>query len=376
MRMRGQNDINSAHPGGELAVDVEAVVGEQHHKLRTVASRFLHMHFEIVLANAERPVRDHPARIGDRGVRKRLSDYGDLHAAPLDHQHRLECRLIPFRVAHVLRQKRKCEIADELFHPLSPEREFPMADHCIGPQQRHAVAHVLAFADEGCVAVLPGVAAVQEHDAIATLLPYGLENCRDAIEPAEATVGFRQCAEISFGQRIGLRRSGCDAIAVQESLAADMRHQASRGADTEIAGRFAKEDRHELGMDVRDMNERDIPNRIKAQQIVVGEALLRHKPCPAGGQKSRSSGGDLQKLAPGHHAWYSFPKFEWYALWDRSSALKRGVKALTAALRPGHSTSRAQVTAIESCPMIVDPSSSIQVRTTGPDSCARNLNWM
>ena len=29
-----------------------------------------------------------------------------------------------------------------------------------------------------------------------------------------------------------------------------------------------------------------------------------------------------------------------------------------------------------SSPTIVEPSSSIQVRTTGPDSCALNLNWM
>ena len=36
----------------------------------------------------------------------------------------------------------------------------------------------------------------------------------------------------------------------------------------------------------------------------------------------------------------------------------------------------AQVTVIVSSPTMVEPSSSVQVSTTGPDSVALNLNWM
>ncbi len=40
------------------------------------------------------------------------------------------------------------------------------------------------------------------------------------------------------------------------------------------------------------------------------------------------------------------------------------------------STRARYVTVIDSSPTIVEPSSSVQVNTTGPDSAALNLNWM
>ena len=52
---------------------------------------------------------------------------------------------------------------------LGPEREFPMTGHGVGLQKRHAVDHVLALGEHGGVAVLPGVAAVEEQCAVATL---------------------------------------------------------------------------------------------------------------------------------------------------------------------------------------------------------------
>ena len=47
------------------------------------------------------------------------------------------------------------------------------------------------------VAVLPGVAAVEEHSAVAALGADRLQHGRDAVEPADAAVAFRQRREKS-----------------------------------------------------------------------------------------------------------------------------------------------------------------------------------
>src|SRR4051794_28684732 len=49
-----------------------------------------------------------------------------------------------------------------------------------------------------------------------------------------------------------------------------------------------------------------------------------------------------------------------------------------ARLRAGHDgvCGAPQLTVMLSSPTILEPSSSVQVRTTGPDSCALNLNWI
>ena len=53
------------------------------------------------------------------------------------------------------------------------------------------------------VAVLPGVAAVEEHDAVAALGADRLEDGGDAVEPAEPAVALGERGEILRGQRIG-----------------------------------------------------------------------------------------------------------------------------------------------------------------------------
>ncbi len=65
MRVRGEDDVDALHAARHLVVDVEAVVGKQHHEIRALAARFLHLFLEFILAQAECPFREHPARIGD-----------------------------------------------------------------------------------------------------------------------------------------------------------------------------------------------------------------------------------------------------------------------------------------------------------------------
>ena len=64
-----------------LAIDVEAVVGEDDDELRALGPHLVDLLLHVLVADAERPLRHHPARIGDRRERKCLADHGDLHAA-------------------------------------------------------------------------------------------------------------------------------------------------------------------------------------------------------------------------------------------------------------------------------------------------------
>ena len=288
---------------GELAIDIEAVMRQQHDQCGAVLARLLDVGLQIVLADAERPVRNHPARIGDRRVGERLPDHRDLDAAALDHRHRLEGRLVPFGVADILRQERKPELADDLLDALGAERELPVADHGVGLEQRHAVDHVLTLADQRRVAVLPGVAAVEEHHAVAALGADRLEDGGDAIEPAEAAVALGQRREIrptSARRPRPSRARSCRDRASALPVTCGTSPFASPIA--EIDRRLAEQQRHQLGVNVGDMNEGDVADRIETQQLVLRQALLRQGARPAAGHDRRRRGGHLEKIAPREHA--------------------------------------------------------------------------
>ena len=73
----GEDDVDALDAGGELGVHVEAVVGEQHHHLRPLLARLGHRSAHGSLADAERPVGHHPARVGDGRVGEGLADHRD-----------------------------------------------------------------------------------------------------------------------------------------------------------------------------------------------------------------------------------------------------------------------------------------------------------
>ena len=223
-----------AHARGELAVDVEAVVREQHDELRALAPRLLDIGAHVVLADAERPGRDHPARIGDRRVGKRLPEHGDLHAALLEQLVGVEHRLLPFGVADVLREEREAETVGQFLHPVGAVGELPVAGHGVGLQQLEAVGHVLARGAVRAERALPGVAAVeQQHLVVAALRARRLHGGGEPVEPADAAVALRQRREILRGQRIGGGRLFRNAEARQEVLAGDVRRLPLRLADAD-----------------------------------------------------------------------------------------------------------------------------------------------
>ena len=81
-----------------------------------------------------------------------------------------------------------------------------------------------------------------------------------------------------------------------------MRHLPARLADAEIDRRLAEQHRHELGVDVGDMDERDVAERLEAQQLGLRQPLLREGARPAARHERRRRRGDLNEFAPGDHS--------------------------------------------------------------------------
>ena len=98
---------------------------------------------------------------------------------------------------------------------------------------------------------------------------------RDPVETAEPAVAFRKRREILRGQRIGLRAAGRDLVEIEKIAAGDVRHLAARLADADVDRRLAEQHRHELRVDVGEVHQRDIADRLEAQQIGLGQSLLR-----------------------------------------------------------------------------------------------------
>src|SRR3954447_9163615 len=80
-----------------------------------------------------------------------------------------------------------------------------------------------------------------------------------------------------------------------------MRRLAPRLADAEIDRRLAEEDRPQLGVDVGQMDEGDVAERLAREEGPRGEPLLREGPAPPVRQDGRRGGGDLEEVAAGGH---------------------------------------------------------------------------
>jgi hypothetical protein len=85
-----------------------------------------------------------------------------------------------------------------------------------------------------------------------------------------------------------------------------MRRQALRLADAEIDRGLAEIDRQQLRMNVGDMQQRDVAERVELQELVLCQPLLRQRARRQAGHHGRGRRPDLQKLAAGNHDRASF----------------------------------------------------------------------
>ena len=172
----GEDDVDALDAGGELGVDVEAVVGEQHHHLRALRARLGHRSAHAPLADAERPVGDHPARVGDRRVGEGLADHRDGDAAALEQARGVEHRLGEVGVAHVAgeerqaRRARTVHVAEQLGDAAGAQRELPMAGGRLHAQRLQHADHVGALGRERRERALQRVAAVEQQHALGAAL--------------------------------------------------------------------------------------------------------------------------------------------------------------------------------------------------------------
>ena len=234
VRVSGEDHVDACHPARELAVDVEAIVRQQHDQLSPFAARLVDLGLDVFLADAEAPVRDHPARIGDGRVGERLADHRDLDATALIVGRALEHRVLELGVAHVLRQEWVAEAADELLDALGAVGELEMPGQRIGLQHGHQVDHVLAAGLQCRPRALPGIAAVQQQHALRPLGANGCDQSGDPVESTDPAIGAGQRAEVLAGEHVGVEAPRGDAEALQEGLAGDVRRLAHGIADAQI----------------------------------------------------------------------------------------------------------------------------------------------
>src|SRR6266446_2097358 len=181
---------------------------------------------------------------------------------------------------------------------VGPEREFPMPHHGVGAEHGHAIDHVLPLGDERRVAVLPGIAAIEENDLFAALCPDCFEHRRDAVEPAHPAISLRERGEVVGRKRVSRRRRWRNAVTLEQRRAGHMRHLPPCLADPDIDRRFAEIDRHQLRMEVGDVDERDVAKPVETQQVGLAQLLLSKGAGPAARHDRGRSGGDCKKLAP------------------------------------------------------------------------------
>ena len=133
MGMAGEDNIDPLHPACQPAIDVETVVREQDDEISFCRTGFRDVLCDLLVADAERPFRDQPGRVGDRSIGKGLADDGNLGAPPFDHLPGLEGRLVPLVVEDVRAEERKGQRVDRLLHAVGAVCEFPVPRHGIGP---------------------------------------------------------------------------------------------------------------------------------------------------------------------------------------------------------------------------------------------------
>ena len=158
MGVSAQNDVDPGNAAGELEIDVHAVMRQQHDRIDlVVAAQAIDQLLQLLVANAEFPVRRETLGMGDRHIGKRLTDHGyAMPAEFLDHrrlEHPARCGIERLGVVErgflgqedVLRQEfalEAFEIAAQRFLAIG---EFPMAGHRLDAQQIGGLDHVGAL---------------------------------------------------------------------------------------------------------------------------------------------------------------------------------------------------------------------------------------
>ncbi len=201
-------------------------------------------------------------------------------------------------------QRGKRQALYNLVHPVRAQREFPVEGHRVGVEGVHDIDHVLPLGVIAGIAAMPCVAAIQQQ-CIGAVGTDRIDHGSNPIQSPHTAIAFGQRRKIIISQGIGRGAAVLDAVSAPKIGAGDMRHRAFVVTNTDVDLRLAKIQRFELRMDVRDMDQRDIPVSVKLQQLVLCQGLLRSKLRPIAKTgptiKRRSGHGGLQEITARNH---------------------------------------------------------------------------
>ena len=207
MGMTAEDDVDPGDAARELEVDVHAVMRQQQHGVGLVVVAQAVDHFlQLVVADAECPVRREAPGMGDRHIGKGLADHRDAEAADVAHQGRLEhaprrgierlgvVELRLFGEEYVLRQELALEAVEIGAQRLLAIGEFPMTGHRLDAEQVRRLDHVGALRGVGESRALPEIATVEQHrTARSDVVPQAIDQrfqMGKAAELAEARRGL------------------------------------------------------------------------------------------------------------------------------------------------------------------------------------------
>ena len=226
-----------------------------------------------------------------------MADHTDTQAAALEYGARPKHRITPGRLLDVAGKERKPELLDELLDPLGTIGELPVRGHGVDTERVHDAYHVGATALQRGIAALPGVAAIEQQHLARALGANRPDQSGEPIEATHPTVGPGKAVEVGAGQGIGVVGAAPDPVIRQQPLTHEVRRQALGVSYADVDRRLAEIDRHELGVQVGEVEQSDLPHRREAQQISLRRtAALRGS---ADGRASgRHRGQALNQLTP------------------------------------------------------------------------------
>ena len=121
---------------------------------------------------------------------------------------------------------------------------------------------------------MPRIPTIQQK-RIRPIGPDRVDHSGHAIQAADAPISFGQGGEIARAERVVGGAAVIDAVKLAEIGPGDMRHGTTVVTHSNIHRRFTEIDRLELGVNVGDVDQRDIAKGVELQKLILCQRLLR-----------------------------------------------------------------------------------------------------
>ena len=258
-------------------------MGEQDNNLGTLGADRIHHLLAHLIADPKTPILNHVARVGERRVRKCLTDHRHRNAVHfpqgirLKHSARvliksgLSLKRGIFCKHHVLRQElnRRELFVDDLTHAINAVGKFPMAGHDVDAKQLTGIHHILTVCPQRRRRALPGIATIHKQTVRSGRTQAFYKRC-EMRESAHFAVLTRCSLKIQERKGVRIRRAGRNAEVFQKVITNDMRGFAESLTDADVKVRLAKIHRHQLRMAIREVHQRQIA---KGRDIVIHRGI-------------------------------------------------------------------------------------------------------